>query len=116
MQTLAEDTPFRGEVERLRDLLSQNVVAALYQSAMKGSVPAQTFWLRNHPPLDWKDAEDSADPETDSEFARLSDDEFLDLLIAENFLSAEAVAALRRTKLEAQSGILSDSDSPATGG
>lgn len=47
---------FRKRMDRVPDLLSQNVAASLYQAAMKGSVTAQTFYLKNLPPPEW-DAE-----------------------------------------------------------
>ena len=44
---------FRKRMDRVPDLLSQNVAASLYQAAMKGSVTAQTFYLKNLPPPEW---------------------------------------------------------------
>lgn len=35
------------------DLLSGNVLAALYQNAMKGQPAAQQFWLKLRPPVGW---------------------------------------------------------------
>jgi hypothetical protein len=47
------DNLFRQRFEEVQNLLSQNVAAALYRSAMEGSVSAQTFFLKNRPPQEW---------------------------------------------------------------
>jgi len=62
---------------RLRDqeTLSQNVAAALYRSAMKGSVPAQTFYLRSLPPPEWIAAEKRRSALADNS---LDDDQLVD--------------------------------------
>ncbi|WP_139228266.1 hypothetical protein [Planctomicrobium piriforme] len=67
------DERFRNLVDRVRELLSQNVAAALYCAAMKGNVSAQTFYLKNRPPPDWFETAD-ADALTPEE---LTDDELL---------------------------------------
>lgn len=74
--TTEEDERFRSLLHRVNELLSQNVAAALYRSAMEGSVPAQTFYLKNRPPPDW--SADTTDAETvpDSQ-DELTDDELL---------------------------------------
>lgn len=61
--TMEQSPKFRGRATAVSDVLSQNVAAQLYQTAMKGSVTAQTFYLRNQPPPEWPDEEES---ETDS--------------------------------------------------
>ena len=63
-RTYHEDREFREKMNRVNDELGENVVAALYQSAMNGSVTAQTFWLKNHPPPGWvKDLAKNPPPE-----------------------------------------------------
>jgi uncharacterized protein (DUF885 family) len=51
--TMDQSAAFRKRMDRVPDLLSQNVAASLYQAAMKGSVTAQTFYLKNLPPPEW---------------------------------------------------------------
>jgi len=51
--TMDQSAGFRKRMDRVPDLLSQNVAASLYQAAMKGSVTAQTFYLKNLPPPEW---------------------------------------------------------------
>src|SRR5690606_12250978 len=48
-----EDVEFQERIEQTRVLLSQNVAAALYRSALEGNVTAQTFWLKACPPPGW---------------------------------------------------------------
>ncbi|WP_437185714.1 hypothetical protein SH668x_002829 [Planctomicrobium sp. SH668] len=70
-QSLEANSQFRGLWERVNELLSQNVAAALYRSAMEGSVSAQTFYLKNKPPPEWPSESHSpttlADEITDDE-------------------------------------------------
>ena len=58
--TLEQSTKFRTRAIGVSDVLSQNVAAQLYQTAMKGSVTAQTFYLRNQPPPEWPSEEEEA--------------------------------------------------------
>lgn len=60
--TLQHDREFSDTFQRLYDTLSQNVLSALYQSAMKGSVTAQQFWLRQRPATQWTTAHDDDEP------------------------------------------------------
>lgn len=77
LKTIDLDETFREQVDRVNLLLSQNVAAALYRSAMEGSVSAQTFFLKNKPPPDWQAEEDT---ELTREYLEeLSDEEFVDL-------------------------------------
>lgn len=62
--SIEADERFRVLLDRVHELLSQNVAAALYRSAMEGSVSAQTFYLKNVPPPDWP-VEDKHDDLTD---------------------------------------------------
>jgi hypothetical protein len=57
--SLEEDDLFCRRLERVKELLSQNVAAALYRCAMEGSVAAQTFYLKNRPPPEWPNAAQS---------------------------------------------------------
>jgi hypothetical protein len=66
------DSAFRGRLELAQHLLSRNVAAALYRSAMEGSVPAQSFYLKHLPPPEWP-ASTAARP--DDNLDLLSDDE-----------------------------------------
>lgn len=54
LEAIAEDEPFRELVEKVTDVLSQNVAARLYQEAMKGNVSAMTQWLKSRPPPEWQ--------------------------------------------------------------
>lgn len=60
--TMEQAPKFQQRATAVSDLLSQNVAAQLYQTAMKGSVTAQTFFLKNQPPPEWpsEDAEKGA--------------------------------------------------------
>ncbi len=60
--TMDQSLAFRKRMDRVPDLLSQNVAASLYQAAMKGSVTAQTFYLKNLPPPEWVGEEDECEP------------------------------------------------------
>ncbi|MCA9076061.1 MAG: hypothetical protein KDA93_13620 [Planctomycetaceae bacterium] len=77
LRTIEHDEQFREQVDRANVMLSQNVAAALYRSAMEGSVSAQTFFLKNKPPPCWQ-AEDEAEL-TREYLEELSDEEFVDL-------------------------------------
>ena len=52
-QTLEHNAGFAAELQKVWDALSFNVVAALYQAAMKGNSTAQQFWLKHRPPPRW---------------------------------------------------------------
>lgn len=60
LATLRQDVEFRARVHDVECLLSGNVSASLYKSALEGKVNAQTFYLRNHPRLE-TDPQISAD-------------------------------------------------------
>lgn len=81
--TMDQSTAFRKRMDRVPDLLSQNVAASLYQAAMKGSVTAQTFYLKNLPPPEWdNDTDNVADPSS-LEFKDMSLDQLRELNKAE---------------------------------
>jgi hypothetical protein len=50
---LEYDAEFAAELQKVWDSLSFNVLAALYQAAMKGNSMAQQFWLKHRPPPRW---------------------------------------------------------------
>lgn len=75
LATIELDEAFRQRLEQVNVLLSQNVAAALYRSAMKGSVSAQTFFLKNQPPPNWQPGE--REELTDDPLNRMSDDELV---------------------------------------
>ncbi len=52
--TLAQDAQFAEKLKAIKEIQGQNVVAMLYQAALKGNVTAQQFWLRHQPPADWR--------------------------------------------------------------
>jgi hypothetical protein len=71
--TLEHDLAFQKLFQRVNELLSQNVAAALYRSAMEGSVSAQTFYLKNRPPPEWPGLLNVSAPEAED----LTDDELV---------------------------------------
>ena len=97
--TIEADETFRNLLARVNQLLSQNVAAALYRSAMEGSVSAQTFFLKNKPPPEWPHTA----PDDPASEHHLSDDELIEqfrtgatLLLAE--LSKADSPKTRETK------------------
>ncbi len=94
--TLEHDARFAGELQRVWDTLSFNVVAALYQAAIKGNGPAQQFWLKHRPPPRWAAA--SADQIPTDDMEALSDAELLDRARTEApDLAAEIAARIAAT-------------------
>ncbi|MEW4490701.1 hypothetical protein AB1L42_21640 [Thalassoglobus sp. JC818] len=85
--TCEHDAQFGLMLERIQELLSQNVAAALYRSAMEGSVTAQQYYLKNRPPPNW--AAYAAESPSTSE-TEMTDDEFLE------YFRTEATALLDR--------------------
>jgi hypothetical protein len=45
--TCETDARFRGQITRLCEALTDNVRAAIYRTALKGNVSAQTLWLKD---------------------------------------------------------------------
>lgn len=74
LATIESQAPFRERIEQVNILLSENVAAALYRSAMEGSVSAQQFFLKNQPPPQWQH---EAPATLADDLERLSDDELL---------------------------------------
>lgn len=83
--TMEQNDPFLALVDRVQELLSQNVAAALYRSAMEGSVTAQQNYLKAYPPPSQQPTNDLT--LTNPEF-ELSEEELID------YLKAEATAFL----------------------
>ncbi len=78
LNQITTDETFRSRLDQIHNVLSQNVAAALYRSAMEGSVSAQTFFLKNCPPPEWPGNEpeaagcgDGLDELSDEEIAKL---------------------------------------------
>lgn len=76
--TLQDDPAFAAALQKLFDTLSQNVLAALYQSAMKGNASAQQFWLKQRPATHWTTVVPDADEDASHSLSRLSDDQLVD--------------------------------------
>lgn len=77
LRTMDDDPDFKAAVDQVNAALSQNVVAALYQTAMKGNVTAQKLWLATSPPPGWRDeiaGQNDSDP-----LDALSDEELVEL-------------------------------------
>jgi hypothetical protein len=50
LDAIAADDERQQQYLAVQQDLSRNVAAAIYLAAMKGSIPAQTFFLRQLPP------------------------------------------------------------------
>lgn len=48
LETMRCDDSFSTRVDEVQQLLTRNVAAALYKSALEGKVGAQTFYLRHY--------------------------------------------------------------------
>jgi len=88
--TLDHDPHFVQIIEDLFRTLSHNVLAALYQQAMKGDKTAQQTWLKLLPPFTGSLASTG---ETHDDLATLSDDELLERARATGVALPDAVAA-----------------------
>ncbi|MFG0295991.1 MAG: hypothetical protein ACF8PG_08810 [Maioricimonas sp. JB045] len=100
LRTMEQQPEFRERQRQVRELLSQNVAAALYRAAMEGSVSAQSFYLKNQPPPEWPQL-DEADSDIDD---RMSNDELLDRCRAAGLaVPPEVEALLGRTDRSAAS-------------
>jgi hypothetical protein len=79
LKTVDDDEEFRAKVRDIAGILSGNVMAVLYRTAMEGNVSAQQAWLKLFPPPTF--AEPAADgPMTfDELLGDLSDDELVEL-------------------------------------
>lgn len=80
LHSLADDPAFREALADVNEILTRNVVAALYQAAMKGSIPAQTLWLRNTRPREWSEQhEDGRNQSISLDELELTDEQVLAL-------------------------------------
>lgn len=75
-ETLQHDTGFSQAFQQNFDTLSLNVLASLYQTAIKGSTTAQQYFLRLRPPPHFLTADE--EPSATSPLKHLSDDELVD--------------------------------------
>lgn len=75
-----EDKDFQQRWRRADEQLGLNIASALYQNAMRGSVPAQTFWLKNHPPPGWtEEMVNQLSPELE-DLAKRDNEELIEIL------------------------------------
>jgi hypothetical protein len=63
LRTVAEDPVFFDRMRQAGCVLSQNVAARLYRTAMEGDVSAQKSYLQLSPPPEWR--EDGAEVDED---------------------------------------------------
>lgn len=88
--TLDQDPQFAIAMEHLFRTLSHNVLAALYQRAMKGDKTAQQYWLRTMPPFV---GTNTPTAELDDDLAGLSDAELEQRAAATGVTLPDAVTA-----------------------
>jgi hypothetical protein len=88
--TLDRDPQFAVAMEHLFRTLSHNVLAALYQRAMKGDKTAQQYWLRTMPPVV---GNQTSTAERDDDLTGLSDAELWERAVATGVALPDAVAA-----------------------
>lgn len=67
--TMEHEAGFQSMVIRVQEMLSQNVAAALYRSAMEGSVSAQQNYLKAYPPPSCGATPDDIDAFSDAEIS-----------------------------------------------
>ena len=80
LQTVSEDPAFRAKVREITGVLSGNVMAVLYRTAMEGNVSAQQAWLKLFPPPSFTEPANETEPMTfDELLGDLSDDELVEL-------------------------------------
>ena len=79
-QTAASDPAFRGKVREIAGVLSGNVQAVLYRTAMEGNVSAQQAFLKLFPPPSFQEPKTETEPITfDELLGDLSDAELVEL-------------------------------------
>jgi hypothetical protein len=80
LQTISEDPGFRAKVREITGVLSGNVMAVLYRTAMEGNVSAQQAWLKLFPPPSFTEPAQETEPMTfDELLGDLTDDELVEL-------------------------------------
>lgn len=81
LRTINDDPEFARRTGDVTSVLSGNVMAMLYRTAMDGNVSAQSSWLKLFPPATWQQT--SPDPTTplnfDETLEELSNDELVEL-------------------------------------
>lgn len=61
-RTVDEDPAFRRQLQTIREVMTQNVIAVVYAGAMKGTPAAQSLWLRLFFAPSVADADESMPP------------------------------------------------------
>lgn len=80
LQTVADDPGFRSRVREITGVLSGNVMAVLYRTAMEGNVSAQQAWLKLFPPPSFAEPAPESEPMTfDELLGDLTDAELVEL-------------------------------------
>jgi hypothetical protein len=80
LKTVEDDGEFRAKVRDIAGVLSGNVMAVLYRTAMEGNVSAQGTWLKLFPPPSFAEPAQDDNPMTyDDLLGDLSDDELVEL-------------------------------------
>lgn len=80
LQTATDDPAFRSKVREITGVLSSNVMAVLYRTAMEGNVSAQQAWLKLFPPPSFAEPATETEPMTfDELLGDLTDAELVEL-------------------------------------
>lgn len=79
LQTVSGDAGFRAKVRELTNVLSGNVMAVLYRTAMEGNVAAQQAWLKLFPPPSFAEPAATEPVTFDELLGDLSDAELVEL-------------------------------------
>jgi hypothetical protein len=79
LKTVTDDGQFRAKVRDIAGVLSGNVMAVLYRTAMEGNVSAQGTWLKLFPPPTFSEPADDSPMTFDELLGDLSDDELVEL-------------------------------------
>ena len=80
LQTVNEEAGFRTRVREITGVLSGNVMAVLYRTAMEGNVSAQQAWLKLFPPPTFAEPAAETEPATfDELLGDLTDAELVEL-------------------------------------
>jgi hypothetical protein len=80
LRTVNDDSQFRAKVREIAGVLSGNVQAVLYRTAMEGNVSAQQAWLKLFPPPSFSEPAADTEPMTfDALLGDLTDAELCEL-------------------------------------
>ncbi|REJ76527.1 MAG: hypothetical protein DWQ34_12665 [Planctomycetota bacterium] len=93
--TREEDESFRSQIEQVESALRENVLAAVYRSAMEGKVTAQTLYLRFL--ASSGDAEAQGAGAEDADYAEMTDEELWQRIQA---LSSDLADEFSRVRAE----------------